>query len=444
WDPQFAVFEDSPRRIPLILLPAFSCDNVALGWASEPGSTDPSYKIVMQLWAETGTIVDPASIAESYQRDTGMSAQADDMSEMPAAELVEAFLRWAIHAVTNPIGRDASAEVTAGQLAHLADEMAAGGPATRGAFTFDTLAVFLKTNVILSVGGQPDGDPADLSAMPVALPPLFGFAWSGDVSGSVDLAGFNMIGPDYIADVAAYQRRFTPTPAQSTEGPDESADTVSFASHMFSDWCLMLTRASVEAARKQLARWEVRPDAATSLEAIAASFASTEIHYPVREGDTVSSVALALGVTPEDLLYLNPDLDERLRGAAAGSEIAIVLGIAPETIALDNAGRDLVPGQYSVSRIVYQVRAGDTLAVIATNFGFEGPISLLSDPALAANPALLRPDASFTAPATHYTPPPGFGALQSAAFFFARFHDTHRLPDRQWYADLILYWSAQA
>lgn len=444
WDPQFAVFEDSPRRIPLILLPAFSCDNVALGWASEPGSTDPSYKIVMQLWAETGTIVDPASIAESYQRDTGMSAHADDMSEMPAAELVEAFLRWAIHAVTNPIGRDASAEVTAGQLAHLADEMAAGGPATRGAFTFDTLAVFLKTNVILSVGGQPDGDPADLSAMPVALPPLFGFAWSGDVSGSVDLAGFNMIGPDYIADVAAYQRRFTPTPAQSTEGPDESADTVSFASHMFSDWCLMLTRASVEAARKQLARWEVRPDAATSLEAIAASFASTEIHYPVREGDTVSSVALALGVTPEDLLYLNPDLDERLRGAAAGSEIAIVLGIAPETIALDNAGRDLVPGQYSVSRIVYQVRAGDTLAVIATNFGFEGPISLLSDPALAANPALLRPDASFTAPATHYTPPPGFGALQSAAFFFARFHDTHRLPDRQWYADLILYWNAQA
>src|SRR5690606_23877030 len=176
----------------------------------------------------------------------------------------------------------------------------------------------------------------------------------------------------------------------------------------------------------------------------AASFASTEIHYPVREGDTVSSVALALGVTPEDLLYLNPDLDERLRGAAAGSEIAIVLGIAPETIALDNAGRDLVPGQYSVSRIVYQVRAGDTLAVIATNFGFEGPISLLSDPALAANPALLRPDASFTAPATHYTPPPGFGALQSAAFFFARFHDTHRLPDRQWYADLILYWNAQA
>jgi hypothetical protein len=444
WDPHFAVFDDSPRRIPLLLLPAFSCDDVALGWSSDPEATSPSYKIVMQLWAETGTITDPDSIAESYRRHSDTSAHAEDVAEMPAAELIEAFLRWAIYAVTNPAGGAAAADVTAGQLAYLADEMAAGDTATRTAFTFTTLNIFLDTNVRLSVSGQPNPMPEHgPSAMPVALPPLFTFAWSGDVQGSVDLAGYNMIGTDYIDDVATYQQRFTPTAAQSADGPDGAAETVSFASHMFSDWCLMLTRTAVDEAQKQLARWEVRPEAPTSLDAIAGAFASTEILYAVREGDTVDSVALALGVMVEDLLYLNDHLDERLRSTSAGSEITIVLGVAPEVIALDNAERDLVPGHYTVDRIAYQVRAGDTLAGIASSFGLAGPTSLLSDPTLALNPALLRTDASFTAPATHYTAPAGFGALQSAAFFFARFQETRLLPDRQWYVDLILYWNAE-
>jgi hypothetical protein len=443
WDTGFKVFSDSPRRIPLILFPAFSSDNVALGWSSPPDSTTPSYKIVMQLWAETGATVHPASIAESYQRHTNTSAHADDVGEMPAAELIEAFLRWAIYSVTNSTGGTAATDVTAGQLAYLADEMAAGDPATRTAFTFTELSKFLTTNVRLSVSGQSAELPGHLSAMPVALPPLFDFTWKGDVSGSVDLAGFNMIGPDYIADVAAYQQRFTPTAAQSDRGPAEAADTVSFASHTFSDWCLMLTRASVDEAQKQLARWEVRPAAATSLNAIAGTFACTQVLYAVREGDTVDSVALALGVTAEDLLYLNDHLDEHLRSAPAGSEIAIVLGVAPEVIALDNADRNLVAGQYAVGHIGYQVRTGDTLAGIATSFGLASATSLLSDPTLAGNPALLRTDASFTAPATHYTAPTGFGALQSAAFFFARFQETRALPNRQWYVDLILYWNAQ-
>lgn len=444
WDPDFKVFGDSPRQIPLILLPAFSCDDVALGWSSAPAATTPSYKIVMQLWAETGTITDPDSIADSYRRHTDTSAHAESVDEMPAAQLIETFLRWAIYAVTNPEGGTAEADVTAGQLSYLADEMAAGDPATRTAFTFSTLDSFLETNVRLTVGGQPDRQSSDLSAMPVAVPPVFSFAWSGDVSGSVDLATFNMIGPDYIADVAAYQQRFTPTAAQSTAGPNEAAATVSFASHMFSDWCLMLTRSAVDEAQKQLAHWDVRPAAATSLEAIAGTFASTDILYAVRAGDTVDSVALALGVTAEDLFYLNNDLAALLRTTAAGTEITIILGVAPEAIAIDNADRTLVPGRYTVDHIAYQVRAGDTLSEIATSFGLPGPTSLLSDPTLAANPALLRADASFTAPATHYTAPTGFGALQSAAFFFARFQKTRTLPDRQWYVDLILHWNAQA
>lgn len=445
WDPDFKVFgEDTPRQIPLILLPAFSCDDVALGWSSAPAATTPSYKIVMQLWAETGTVTDPESIADSYRRHTDTSAHAESVDEMPAAELIETFLRWAIYAVTNPKGGTAEADVTAGQLSYLADEMAAGDPATRTAFTFSTLDSFLETNVRLTVGGQPDRQSSDLSAMPVAVPPVFGFAWSGDVSGSVDLATFNMIGPDYIADVAAYQQRFTPTAAQSSAGPNEAAATLSFASHMFSDWCLMLTRSAVDEAQKQLARWDVRPAAVTSLDAIAGTFTSTDVPYAVRDGDTVDSVALALGVTTEGLLYLNDGLATLLSTTAAGTEIDIVLGVAPEAIALDNADRTLVPGRYTVDHIAYQVRAGDTLSGIATSFGLAGPTSLLSDPTLAVNPALLRTDAVFTAPATHYTAPAGFSALQSAAFFFARFQETRTLPDRQWYVDLILHWNAQA
>ncbi|WP_168355872.1 hypothetical protein [Sphingomonas gei] len=443
WDPAFAVFSDSPRTIPLILLPAFACDNIALSWSTPPVESTAVYKIVLQLWAATGTVIDPDSIAESYRRDTSTSAHAGDVSEMPAAELVEAFLRWAIYAVTNPAGGTAAADVTAGQLAHLADEMAAGDAATRTAFTFTTLSAFLDTNVRFSVSGQPTVLPTELSAMPVAMPPVFRFEWSGDVAGSVDLAAFNPIGPDYIADVAAYQQAFTPTAAQSAVPPDGAADTVSFASHMFSDWSLMLTRAAVDEAQKQLARWELRPDAATSLAALAAGFSKAQVQYAVREGDTVNSVALALGATAEELLYLNDDLDAQLRTTPAGSEITILLGVAPEVIALDNSGRDLVPGQYAVDHITYQVRDGDTLAGIATAFGLAGATSLLSDPTLAANPALLRADASFTTPATHYTAPAGFGALQAAAFFFARFQDTRALADRQCYVDLILYWNAQ-
>jgi hypothetical protein len=442
WDPHFLVFDDSPRTIPLILLPAFSCDAVILGWTTPPSTASDDYQIVLQLWAETGAITEPKTIADSYRRDVSTSAHADDVTEMPAAELVEAFLRWAIYAVTNPAGGTAAATVTAGALAQLADEMAAGGAATQTAFTFATLDVFLGTNVRLSVSGSQDA--GDLSAMPVALPPLFNFAWTGAVTGSVDLAVFNQVGPAYIADVAAYQRRFTATPAQSASPPDGPADTVSFASHMFSDWCLMIARAAVDEAQKQLAQWELRPQAATSLSALAEGFASTDVSYAVRTGDTVDSVALALGATSQELVYLNPTLAEQLGTAPAGSELSILLGVAPEVIALDNADRNLAAGTYSVDHIGYQARTGDTLAGIAGAFGLAGATSLLSDPALASNPSLLQTGSSFTTPATHYDAPNGFGALQSAAFLYARFGDTQDVPDRQWYLDLILFWNAEA
>ena len=443
WDPAFAVFNDSPRQIPLILLPVFSCDNVALGWSTTPGTANADYKIILQLWAETGTVTDPASIAESYQRHTRTSAHADKVQEMPAAELIEAFLRWAIYAVTNPTGAAAATSITAGQLLHLADEMALGSLATRTAFSFTNLSAFLTTNVRLSVSGQPSTLPHDMSAMPVALPPVFSFTWSGAVQGSVDLAAFNKIGPDYIADIAAYQQQFTPTAAQSTGAIGGAADTVSFTSHLFADWCLMITRAAVDAAQKQLARWEMRPLAATSLNALASAFPRTQVRYAVRHGDSVDAVAQALSATTEELLYLNDNLHTQLRDAAAGTQISIALGIAPEVIALDNAERTLVAGRYAVDHITYQVRAGDTLAGIAANFGLTGPTRLLSYSGLASNPELLRATARFTTPATPYTAPSGFNALQAAAFFFARLQDTRALPERQWYVDLILHWNAQ-
>lgn len=446
WAKDHKVFSDSPRALPLVLLPSFTYDSIPLGWTTPPGHNATDYRVSLQLFADSGADAHTESIEGTYRRTAVGSAHAETVSELPAALLVDTFLRWAVYAVTNPAGGTAATQVTSAQLALLEAEMSAGD-ATRTAFEFANLATFLDTNLRLQISGQPAGatDTTGFAGMPVALPPALNLAWSGEVSGSCDLGGFNSVGASYVAGISNYQNSFTPQAPGPAEVPDDGGHGyTSFAGHLFDDWCLMLTKTAVEEARKCLAAWPVKPTQATTLAAVAATFEQIDIHYQVRSGATLASVAEALGATVDELHLLNPNLEDELAHATPGVLLTVHLGVVPELVALDNAGQRLVSGRFPLGDVGYQLREGDTLSSVAERFGLASASALLAGTELADDRALLRPGAAFQSPATQYSPPPGFGALQCAALYYSRFSDRSTVPNRQQYADLIAFWNADA
>ncbi|MBL8297656.1 MAG: LysM peptidoglycan-binding domain-containing protein [Rhodanobacteraceae bacterium] len=452
WNPQAVVLSAAPRPVAVSLLPNFSVDAIPLSWNGEPPpSGTPAFRGALLLFADDGIAPAARTIAQARLRSAALSAQADDPAELPAALLVEAFLRWAIVAITEPLaaaaaGRDGTVtSISAGQLAVLAEQM--DWPQTAdGGFAYGNLAEFLSTNIRLQISGQPDGDAVQRGGLAVPLPPALTLDWTGTAgSGQVDLASYNGVGPVYIDGVNRYLAEFFPLAPAPGLPPGDDQPRESFASYLFRDWCLMLTKAAVNAASDLMRAWSYEVTAAgLSLGDIAMSFPRTDVPYRVRSGDTVSSVAAEVGVSAEELIYLNPGIELAIATAPAGSSLSIVLGVAPEIIALDNPDQTLSAGTYALGALDYQLRQADTLNGIATRFGQAGAIALFEDTGLASDRALLRYAASFTAPASSYTPPAGFDRLRVAAVFYVRYYAPLLIPDADWYAATVFQWNADS
>lgn len=444
WDPNQQVLSQPAEPVPLTLLPAFSATDIPLSWTgTAPANPDPAYRVAMLLFADNGIPAEAITVAETRKRSAGLSAHADSPGELPAAILVEAFLRWAIFAVTNPAGVPGAppTTVTAGQMDLLLAEMDDAATAD-GGFSIANLETFFQTNMLLQISGDPSGDPADKGGMAVPVPPALTMEWRGEGSGSVNFAEQTPVGTLYEAGAAAYMAAFA-TLGSGVVGaaPDTPGDYESFATLIFRDWCLMLTKAGVQAADDELQAWLTETAAATSLATVAGGFPRVEVEYSVRAGDTVASVAQVLGVTPEELSYLNPGLQATLDSSDAGAVIPVVLGVAPEVLAIDNAALTLTAGSYDLGDLVYQIRSGDTFDAIAQRFDFADAGALFANTALAVDRQVLAYRASFPTPATQWTMQTGFDVLLSAAVFFVRFYTPLDVPDAGWYAQTIFDWN---
>lgn len=443
WDANYKVYANSPRPLPLFLLPSFTCEDMPLGWSNTPPTSATEFRISMQLFADTGAGAVVKNIADNYQRDVKLSAHASNIKELPAAQIVETFLRWAIHAVVSPVGGGTSTKITAAQLTLLAKEME-NGASTKAAFEYANLQKFIATNLKFNISGVPaSGTPKAIGAMVIAPPPELIWTWTGETGGRLSLAEHNLVGESYIAGVANYQNAFTPGSEPIPEPDDKGQGYSSIASHQFDDWCLMVTKTAVEEAQKSLKSWSLRPNIVTDLETIANTFPVKSVNYDIRGRDTVESVAHVLGVSPDELKYLNPNLFNTLKSAKVGTSIKIDIGISPEAIALDNLDRTLQVGKFNLGNVVYQIKADDTLKTIATKFGLSATIDLLTGTSLANQPSVLLPGATFTTHVTRYTPPSNSNALKCAAMLYSHLFDTSKVPNRQSFADRISLWNPE-
>ncbi|MDY7092720.1 MAG: hypothetical protein SX243_07080 [Acidobacteriota bacterium] len=454
WDPTQQVLSQPSEPVPMTLLPAFSAADIPLAWnGTAPANDDPSYQVAMLLFADNGIDPAAATVAETLERSADHSAHADDPAELPATTVVEAFLRWAIFAVTNPVGSTGSAPttVTAGQMDVLLAEMN-DTETVDGGFAIANLETFFGTNMLLQISGDPGGDPTGYGGLAVAVPPALTLNWQGDGSGTVDFATQTPVGALYEQGAAAYMASFSTYVSDGDggeggdgdangAGTDDPADYESFATFIFRDWCLMITKAGVQAADDEMQSWALETSAASDLAALAGDFPQVSVEYRVRAGDTVAHVAQVLGVTTAEISYLNPHLQSQLDAADAGAEVSVVLGVAPEILALDNPQLALTAGTYDLGDLEYQIRSGDTFDSIAQRFDFASASALFSNTLLAEDRQVLAADASFPTQQATWTLQTGFDVLLSAAAFFVRFTTPADIPDGNWYAQTVFDWN---
>jgi hypothetical protein len=452
WQPAKPVFTDSPRTAQLILIPAFTVADVPLSWTStQPNNAAPAYRFAMQLFAPTGVSVNARNAAQARDRSAAMAIHAeteDDLDALAADILVKGILLYALYAL--PGGPQSPADtVTAGQLDLLAS-MLNDPESVRDGFVLGTVAnpgklsQFYNANIHLAISGLPSGDPkpGPQNSMAMAMPPFMG--WTSPQTDPVDFLADNKIGPLYLWGAQVAAAKFSPT-SQVPPKPlnDPLADYVSFASHVFSDWNLLLAKSAVREALSALDDQVLAAATATdTLSTLAHGAASATVTYPVRPGDTVETVADSLGATVEEIDFLNPNLAHDLGQTSAGGSVNVLLGVSPGILAGDNPDARLQKTSLPLGDITVPVAAADTLNALANRYGVTGA-AILGVPEQTGDAKMLAPGALFNAPATGWTgAPSGFTALLAAAVFYVRYAGvpTADMPDgpaAAWYAQAL-------
>jgi LysM repeat protein len=452
WQPAKPVFTDSPRTAQLILIPAFTVADVPLSWTStQPNNAAPAYRFAMQLFAPTGVSVNARNAAQARDRSAAMAIHAeteDDLDALAADILVKGILLYALYAL--PGGPQSPADtVTAGQLDLLASML--NDPESVGdGFVLGTVAnpgklsQFYNANIHLAISGLPSGDPKPgaQNSMAMAMPPFMG--WTSPQTDPVDFLSDNKIGPLYLWGAQVAAAKFSPS-SQVPPKPlhDPLAEYVSFASHVFSDWNLLLAKSAVREALSSLDDRVLAAATATdTLSTLAHGVASATVTYPVRPGDTVETVADSLGATVEEIDFLNPNLAHDLGQTSAGGSVNVLLGVSPGVLAVDNPKAELQKTSLPLGDITVPVAAADTLNALANRYGVTGA-AILGVPEQSGDAKMLAPGALFNAPATDWTAAPsGFTALLAAAVFYVRYAGvpTADMPDgpaAAWYAQAL-------
>ncbi|MGZ8220287.1 MAG: hypothetical protein ACXWT0_01430 [Methylobacter sp.] len=454
WQPENTVFPDSPRTAQLTMIPLFTVGDVPVSWSDTvPANDAPNYRAAFVLCADTGMPADAETVAQEALRSSALSAMTatdDDTSLLAADILVQGLLMYALYAV--PREASEGGAITSGQLALLAEELLLPETYDIG-FSLANLSLFFETNILLQVSGDPVIEPDTKTAMVFPMPPFI--SWTSPQNGEVDFMTTNMIGALYESRVSQALGSYSPVNSESAEAEDDPSAYESFAGFMFRDFCLMIVKSAVEEAQKKMDDTSVtiQSDAdgnVWSLADAANSLPQAGVTYTVCSGNTMDSVAAALGATVEELEFLNPSLAADLN-EAVGTLLPVKLGIAPEVLATDNADVAFVEGQWNLGTIYHQTASGDTLSAIAElfNLGTDGVTNLLGfnngmRVNLSADPNLLLVRSTFDLPQRSFDGAPAdYSRTRTAAAFFTRYASPDLRTDSTgpdmavWYAQAI-------
>ena len=271
--------------------------------------------------------------------------------------------------------------------------------ATAAGFTTEALGRFFGTNVHLAVSGIPSGPqpPAGQGGLAVAVPPFL--SWASPQTGPVNFAADNRVGPLYRWGVAAAAALFSPSGAAPAGPPDDPLTAYrSFASHLFSDWCLLIAKSAVREAIAALDNRALPPmTAQQSLADLARALPAATVSYPVRPGDTVATAADALGATVDELTFLNPELRARLAATPAGGSVEVLIGVSPEVLAADNPHAVVTVTGLALGDLTVAVTATDTLDGLATRYRSTAA-AILAVPGQDASTRLLAAGSTFDVP----------------------------------------------
>lgn len=453
WNPGRMLWADGqPREALLYLLPTISIGELPVSWSgpAQPQAA-PLYRAAFILCANSG--VDPQAAtargeAQRSARHHALAANADDTASLTPDLWVQTALLYALYAI--PDGPQSETDpLTAGQLSLLAAALDDPQSAD-SAFSWANLDTLFATNLHLLLSADPGDDADEVGGMVAPLPP--GLTRSGTPGGTVDFATVNPVGPWYEWELAQYMGQYLPVGGASGPRPqtDDPATYESYPTFIFRDYCLMLAKAAVQEALDLLASTSISvadngSGQGQSLAELAARFPSATVDYPVRAGDTVESVAEALGASSAELLFLNPELQQQLAAAAVGSRLPVNLGIAPEVLAEDNAGQAFALTEVNLGALLHQVADGETLDGIASLFNLASSSVLFSDSSgdtgLGASSALLAAGTPFDLPARTWNNGPA-SLLLAAASAYVRYRQPHLLP-ADWYAQAVFDGNAE-
>lgn len=454
WNPGQKVFPNAPKQAHLTLLPLFTIGDVPVNWDSNiPNNNNPRYRSAFILFADNGIAPSESTLTEVTTRSAALSGMAktdQDTSQLAADILVEGLLRYCLNALPRP--SSVLDMITAGQLADLIDQLAEPETVSSG-FSISNLATFFETNINLLISGDPGGQPDEKGAMALPFPPFLN--WKSSQAGDVNFMDKNPIGPWYEWGIAQQLGSYFPIGANAGKKPDtDNPDQYeSFTSYMFRDFCLMIAQNAVKEIQKHMDNSSVsakeQDGQIQSLSQIAQSLPTTTITYTIQSGDTITSVAEALGATVQELEFLNPALENDLESKDVGTLLSIILGIAPEVLALDNADQAFAITQCDLGTVRHQAGSGQSLHDIAALFQVSDVASLLSYVETGSLPLnsdlnLLQDDASFDLQArTFSSAPDDFNVTRVAAVFFTRYTNPDLMPTpaspdmAAWYAQAI-------
>lgn len=434
WKPGQTVFPDSPRKAHLTLLPSFSIGNVPVNWDNTiPANSNPNYRSAFVLFADTGmpvTATTPEACAIRSAAHSAMTATDTDTSLLAADILTQGLLLYAVNAF--PRTATQGNTITAWQIASLLEQLDMPQTMTEG-LKVSNLITFFTTNINLWISGDLNPQPTDRSAMVLPLPPFL--RWTSAQAGDTDFSTKNKIGPWYEWGIAQLLNTYFPVGNEPTDKPanDDPTNYESFTSFMFRDFCLILIKSALKEMQKHLNNTTVTvavdivSGKAQNLEQVAKTLPVAAVPYVIHSGDTVESVAEALGATAEELLFLNKDIVSDLQTKPVGYSLDINLGIAPEILALDNADKVFAINQCSLGTLVHQAADDDTLHDIAALFQVTDLTTLLTYqdkayPVLASGANILKGGSSFDlAQQVFNNAPVDFVQLRTAAVFFVRY-----------------------
>ncbi|MDT8758460.1 hypothetical protein MZO42_07105 [Sphingomonas psychrotolerans] len=449
WDASLKVFADQaihPAVLRMVVLPAVDQVTVAFAPAQPADNPDPAYRVSIVLTADTGDDLDhsPEALLAAHPTaryaTTALSAHAADVPDLSLNVLVEGFLRWALDALPDHPVTDETA--LAGQIDLLLEQMNDPRTADIG-FATTNLSTFLGNNIALRICLPPSGSGAStLSGATFPMPPVV--SWTAtQADRDRDFATFNPVGPAYEQLLATYFAALDPLPPGETGQPVSVAldsTTESVASFVFRDAMLMLTKSAVEEAQTLMRAWPYVTLGGDSLNSVCEWFEQVDVQYLKHAGDTTDQVAAHFGLSRGELLYLNPDIQDRLDAAPVNTTISVTLGVTPMSVASANADTPLAAiSALPLGDLVTQVAAAaipnppvtpppvaETLAQLAQRFGKTAAQVAFGDTLLSTK--LLRAGASLATGTLTFANPDGLTLDQAAALLYVRLFGLDGVP----------------